>query len=255
MNLMIDNSIPTPIMEESTPYHAEPTQRQNLYGFIINIIGFLFLADFFTHLGEVFLILGNWLRRGYQGNLNVYNLFFINLSSELDMVRPLITNAVSLVMSILLFYLARKVKLNLPKTKLVLILFCVYVSYILINSSIILEISKRKLVNEDNFQKRLKTVDRATETDLSIIWALKDPTLCKNQRSFNMLKSCMSSFDKSAFTMDYCSVLPEIQERNYCLLDIARSKGDRNICEEISTDSAFLKESCLDDVSQKINNE
>lgn len=214
-----------------------------LLSLFILFVGLTFFIDFLIHIRYVANIFEGWIANGYQKS--IYNLFFIDFNSDLESVRFLLSNFFSLILSSLFFYLGFKVIINLPKKrKLVIIIVILLLLDIGINYMIIQELAKRKIEDETNTRQILEKVDRKTVTNLSIIWLLKDPTLCKNVKTYNLLRNCMDGFNKSIFTTDYCAVLTNQYDRDQCVTDIATFTGNVNICDEISSDSAALKVNC-----------
>ncbi|OGG26362.1 hypothetical protein A2960_03455 [Candidatus Gottesmanbacteria bacterium RIFCSPLOWO2_01_FULL_39_12b] len=135
----------------------------------------------------------------------------------------------------------------------------IFLLFVQIMLSLILQIfSDRELKKSKEQHKEwvdsIQNVDRTTVTDLSTIWALKEPRLCKNITTYDRRKNCIEGFkDKSLFTTEYCIDIANEDDKNRCTVDVAKAQKDKNLCYTIPDE--VRKNLCLVGVAGALKDE
>ena len=219
-----------------------------LLSIFIILFGIINLLIFLTQLGNIFGILNQLL----------FHTTYLDFGGQIGVIQYLTPKLLTLPFSILLIssgflIIAHK---SLGKKLFLAALLIVLLQAIL--GAILYSYSLREQSKSEEehrqWQRDIQTVDKSTVTDLSTIWELKDPQLCKNIKNYRTRWNCIVQFeDDSLFTLDYCSDLTNEHDKNLCMSDVAESQKDKNICYTIP--DTFRKNACIADVAVKTKDE
>ncbi|PIQ72019.1 hypothetical protein COV87_00165 [Candidatus Roizmanbacteria bacterium CG11_big_fil_rev_8_21_14_0_20_37_16] len=162
----------------------------------------------------------------FQGQVDIYIFFTLMI--------------LNFILSMMCLFLAIKLFRNQPGKKTfvlgitVIFLLTLFINLWKANNSI-----REEEKSKDNLLKMVKNVDKKTVDNLSIIWYLKEPILCKNMKTTSMLISCMGGFNNiNLFTPDYCDVLKDKNEINLCLSVLSEKQKNKDICNLITDESS-----------------
>lgn len=257
------NSTVNPPLPTQTPAPVNPTLSlkdipssstnnsiSKIFTRILSIIFALFII-FFGIIG-LLLFLAQLKNTANILNQLLFHTKYIDTAGIINLLQYFSLRLLTFLNSVLFISSGYLIIRNKPKAKLLLLAaILLFIFQIALNSIFALYNDNELKKSEQAHQKWLesiKTIDKSKVTDLSTIWALKDPKLCKNIKVYAIRHNCITEFkDNSLFTTDYCVDISNEYDKNLCYSDVAEAQKDKKICYTIPDE--FRKNYCLTGVA------